>query len=278
MNTDTATALRSYLGGHVNVPAELHDLHHAFRSAKPFPHIYLDNLFADELLEDVLGEAPTLAADQWLTFDQDGLERTQRMRSALELGNAGSRLVASLHSAAFLYLLSEITGIWQLLPDPYLQGGGHALMRRGDFFKVHADRNIAYDTGLTRRLAMIVFLNKDWRSEYGGCLELWNHEGTHAEVEIQPIFNRTVIFEVAYPNYHGVPQPLACPPERTRNSFLVYYHTVGINQGDQVTPHSSRFAPQFYRSNKSLVRRAAEQIMPPLATRAMRRLLHGLRR
>ncbi len=278
MKTDTATALRSYLRGRVNVPANLADLHDSYSAAKPFPHICLDNLFPNELLEDLIVEAPGLAADQWLTFDQDGLERTLRMRSALELGNAGSQFVSLLHSAAFLYLLSEITGIWQLLPDPYLQGGGHAMMRRGDFFGVHADRNIAYDTGMTRRLAMIVFLNKDWRSDYGGCLELWNHEATRAEVTIEPVFNRTALFEVAYPNYHGVPQPLACPPERTRNSFLVYYHTVGVNEGDRVTPHSSRFAPQFYRKRKSLVQRAAEQIAPPFALNFARKLWHGLLR
>jgi hypothetical protein len=273
VQNDAASALREHLRGDVNVPHDLQALQHSFSTAKPFRHVTLDDLFSNSLLDGLLAEAPRLKAEQWLQFDQDGLEQTFRMRSALEVGDAGSRFVALLHSAAFLYMLSEITGIWQLLPDPYLQGGGHALMRRGDFFNVHADRNIAYDTGLTRRLAMIVFLNKDWRSDYGGCLELWNHEGTRAEVSIEPVFNRTALFEVAYPNYHGVPQPLTCPPDRTRNSFLVYYHTVGVNQGDRVTPHSSRFAPTFYRKRKSLLLRTAEQLTPPIVKTALQRLL-----
>lgn len=96
-----------------------------------------------------------MSGKQWRVVETGSLERMRRMRSGVELGAAGAQLVSLVHSAAFLYLLSEITGIWQLLPDPYLQGAGYADMKRGDFFKVHSGRNIAYDTGLTRRLAMI---------------------------------------------------------------------------------------------------------------------------
>src|SRR4051812_19544373 len=144
MKTDTASALRNYFRGKVHVPPDLERHRAAYAAARPFPHVILDNLFSDDLLQAVVEEIPSLKSEQWLTFDQGGLERTLRMRSALEVGDAGRALVGVLHSAAFLYLLSEITGIWQLLPDPYLQGGGHAQMRRGDYFAVHADRNIAY--------------------------------------------------------------------------------------------------------------------------------------
>ncbi|HEY5810834.1 MAG TPA: 2OG-Fe(II) oxygenase [Povalibacter sp.] len=271
-------ALQKYLQPKVEVPPNLGELHDRYRTAAPFPHIALDNLFSPSFLDRVLAEASQLKADQWINVEQDHLEKTLRMRSAVEVGDAGAELIALLHSAAFLYLLSEITGIWQLLPDPYLQGAGHASMHRGDYFKVHADRNIAYDTGLTRRLAMIIFLNKDWPADYGGRLELWNPEGTRCETAIEPVFNRTAIFEVAYPNYHGVPEPLTCPPDRTRHSFLVYYHTAGGGAGDKVKPHTSRFAPQFYRKQKSLLRRTLDQITPPIivsAVSAARKLVRG---
>ena len=268
-------SLQDYFGGNVEVPARLNVLREKYRHARPFPHVIIDNLFSESLLERLAADARPPGAEQWETFDQENLEHTHRMRSALDVGEVGSEMVAIMHSAAFLYLLSEITGIWQLLPDPYLQGGGHALMKRGDFFGVHADRNVAYDTGLTRRLAVIVFLNKEWRPEYKGQLELWNHEGDRCEVAIEPDFNRTVIFEVAYPNYHGVPERLQCPDDRVRRSFLIYYHTAGGGAGDKITPHTSRFAPKFYRRRKSALRRAAEQITPPILLTAVRRLIKG---
>src|SRR5690606_11453061 len=193
-----------------------------------------------------------------------------RMRSAVDMGAAGRELAALVHSPAFLYLLSEITDVWQLLPDPYLQGGGHAVMRRGGFFEVHADINVAYDTGLRRRMALLVFLNDDWRPEYNGQLELWNDDGSHCEVSIEPRFNRTVLFEVAFPNYHGVPAPLACPPDVMRHTFLVYFHTADLGNADDgrpVKPHSSLFAPRFYQGPKSWLRRLAFQLSPPALTR-----------
>jgi hypothetical protein len=267
-------SLQDYFGGSIEVPTRLDLLREKYRHARPFPHVIIDNLFAASLLERLAAEAHPPGAEQWETFEQENLEHTYRMRSALDVGEVGSEMVAVMHSAAFLYLLSEITGIWQLLPDPYLQGAGHALMNRGDYFKVHADRSVAYDTGLIRRLAVIVFLNRNWRPEYKGQLELWNHEGDRCEAAIEPDFNRTVIFEVAYPNYHGVPEPLQCPDDRVRRSFLIYYHTAGESVG-KVTPHSSRFAPKFYRRRKSLLRRAAEQITPPIVLTAVRRLIKG---
>jgi Rps23 Pro-64 3,4-dihydroxylase Tpa1-like proline 4-hydroxylase len=175
-----------------------------------------------------------------------------------------------LHSAAFLYFLSEITGVRRLLPDPYLQGGGFAVMRRGDYFDVHADRNVAYDTGLMRRLAMIIFLNKSWKPEYNGQLELWSPDGKRCEVSIDPVFNRTILFEVAYPNFHGVPAPLACPPNLTRQSFIVYYHTAGAEDA-AVKPHTTIFAPRYFGTPSSTVRSIVREIAPPFIVRIARK-------
>lgn len=272
MTNESASGLLDLLANDLTLPGSLETLRNTYKSAKPFPHVVIDNLFSAEILERLLQESQTMRQDQWLKVEQDGLEKTVRMRSGVDVGSAGSEFVGLLHSAAFLYLLSEITGVWQLLPDPYLQGGGHALMRRGGFFKVHSDRSIAYETGLTRRLAMIVFLNKEWQSAYGGQLELWNHAATACEASIEPAFNRTILFEVAYPNYHGVPTPLTCPEGQLRKSFLVYYHTVGIEGKQTIKPHSSIFAPGFYKREKSPVHLLTKQITPPFLINMLRKI------
>jgi 2OG-Fe(II) oxygenase superfamily len=271
-DNNIAVALREPLAGSVRVPGDLAKLRAKYAAAGPFPHVVIDDLFEPALLEGLLAEARALKPEQLLVFEREDLERTERMSSPLELGRVGSAFVSLLHSAPFLYLLSEITDMWQLLPDPYLQGAGHAVMRRGDFFEVHADRSVAYDTGLVRRLAMIVFLNKDWSADYGGCLELWNPAGTQREVSVEPVFNRTVLFEVAYPNYHGVPQPLTCPDTRARRSFIVYFHTAGSGGNAKVTAHSSRFAPLAYRRKEHVLLRLARQLTPPVVRSALSRL------
>lgn len=265
------TELAAYLSKQIKLPADLATLRARYQNARPFPYLVIDNLFPAELLDRVRAEVPRMKSEQWLDIEHAGREKIVRMRSALELEAAGSELTALLHSAAFLYLLSEITGVWQLLPDPYLQGGGHALMHRDGYFKIHSDRNVAYETGLTRRLALIVFLNREWPASWGGQLELWNAEGTQREVSFEPVFNKTVLFEVAYPNFHGVPTPLTCPADRLRQSFLVYYHTAGV--GQPVSPHSTLFAPGFYRKKKNRFQHIAAQLAPPFIAR----LVHKLR-
>lgn len=255
----------------INLPTSIENLRASYSGAKPFPHVVMDNLFSTELLDSLLPEIENMQRDQWKYVEQDSRERTLRMKSAVEIGPAGEKLLGIVHSAAFLYLLSEITGVWQLLPDPYLQGGGYAAMRRGDYFHVHSDRSVAYDTGMTRRLAMIVFLNKAWPRSYEGQLELWNPDAKKCEVFIDPLYNKTVLFEVAFPNYHGVPVPLACPADRSRQSFILYFHTVGIEGKADVKPHTSIFAPRSHGTNRLTFRSFLREITPPVLTRALRK-------
>src|ERR1700730_399765 len=271
-----ASEFRAALEGNLRLPASLEDIKAAYRGSKPFPHVVMDNLFHEESLNPLLSEIADMSSDQWVNVDRDPRERTVRMRSAAEMKQAGDHLVSMVHSAAFLYFLSEITGVRHLLPDPYLQGGGFAVMRRGDYFDVHADRNVAYDTGLTRRLAMIIYLNKAWQPEYHGELELWSPDGKRAEVSVEPLFNRTILFEVAYPNFHGVPAPLACPADWMRQSFIVYYHTVGIDGKQNVRPHTSIFAPHLYAAKRVTLRSIAREVTPPLLVRGVRKLVSTL--
>jgi 2OG-Fe(II) oxygenase superfamily len=272
MGRDLTEQLSALFGGQIRLPVALDDLRSAYRNAAPFPHVVIDELFSPHLLEPVLGEIAGLGKKQWMLIEHESRQRVHRMRSGVELSAAGMQLVGLLHSPSFLYLLSEITGVWQLLPDPYMQGAGYAVMRRGDFFSVHSDRNVAYETGLTRRLAMIVFLNKSWEPSYNGQLQLWSSDLTRCDVSIEPIFNRTVIFEVGDPNYHGVPDPINCPPDRSRQSFIVYYHTVGIDGKSEAHPRTSLFAPNFYREDPKL-RAFVREVTPPVLLKAAKKLV-----
>ena len=262
----------SQLSPRIRLDRPVEMLAQEYKSAKPFPHVVIDNLLDDQLLDQLVREMPPLHDGKYMNYDDGHLTR-YGLRSATELGETGFQLISLLHSAAFLYFLSEITGIRELLPDPYLQGGGYHVMPPGGKFDVHADRNIAYETGLARRLSLIIYLNKAWQHEYGGQLELWNHDGTRQEVVIEPLFNRTVIFEIADQNFHGVPVPIANPDGRCRSSFAVYYHTA---QPLNMTPHSSLFRtglPTRKASKSETALRIARDLCPPIVARAVRRIL-----
>ena len=272
MSLPDPSALLALLEKDIRLPEGLEGLSARYQTAQPLPHLVLDGLFPATVLDDIVEDMSEIQGESWLNLDTEGFERKIALRSAIDLTTTGQQLTALLHSATFLYLLTTLTGVRELLPDPYLQGGGYHRMPPGSFFHVHVDRNVAYDTGLRRRLALIIFLNKAWKQEYGGHLELWSADGLHREVSIEPIFNRTVIFEVASANYHGVPAPIASPAGSSRNSFLVYYHTVGADGSEDIAPHSSIFAPKREGRLGIAVRRIARDCLPPIVFRPLRKL------
>jgi hypothetical protein len=242
-----------------------------YRLGKPYPHLVVDNLFSEDLLNRVVLEIPPPGHSNWVRHDDEHI-RQFNLRSALALGDAGSQLVAFLHSAKFLYFLSEVTGIWELLPDPYLQGGGYHLIPRGGKFDVHVDRNVAYSIGLVRRLSVLIYLNKGWKHEYGGQLELWSRDGSQREASIEPIFNRTTIFEITDENYHGVPSAVRCPKRRSRNCFAVYYHTAEGRGAEELKAHTSIYSPRSYGQAEPRFRQFLKDLVPPILLRAARKV------
>jgi hypothetical protein len=247
-------------------------LHSSYENGKPFRHVVLNDAFESTLLERVCQEIPKIDDETWVRENDERIKQFNH-RSPVSLGPGASELVNLLHSAAFLYFLSEVTGIWELLPDPYLQGASYHVVPRGGFFNVHVDRNVAYSTGLVRRLALMLYLNKDWKTEYGGQFELWNETGTQRVKAIEPVFNRCLVFEVTDTSYHGLPVPVACPPGRTRNSFAVYYHTVAKPGEGEIKAHTSVYAPSSYRQNSFNVKSLAKDLTPPLLLRTAKKLL-----
>jgi Rps23 Pro-64 3,4-dihydroxylase Tpa1-like proline 4-hydroxylase len=130
------------------------------------------------------------------------------------------------NSSLFLFFLHHLTGIRGLTGDPWLYGGGIHQILPGGLLKIHADFNIHEFTGLLRRINVLVYLNKDWQDEWGGHLELWDTEMSRCVRRVAPNAGTCVIFNTSSTSYHGHPDPLRCPPGRTRKSLAFYYYTI----------------------------------------------------
>jgi 2OG-Fe(II) oxygenase superfamily len=264
--TDRTTEVLSFSRCKLSLSRSLEGLLDDYKHARPFPHLILDNLFPSGILESILEELPTATSEKWVN-QRDPLMIKSNLRSAVDLEEHGYEFVSLLHSAAFLYFLTEITGIKGLLPDPYLGGAGYHVVHEGGKFEVHADRNTDFYGGLQRRLAMLIYLNKDWQPEFGGQLELWNQEATRREKVIDPIFNRTVIFEISDHNFHAV-RPVASGSGAVRKAFVAYFHTA--DRG--IVPHNSIYAPSIYRDRDGVVHRVARATLPPFLWDALKEL------
>jgi hypothetical protein len=184
-------------------------------------------------------------------------------------------LLYHLNSITFLSFLSEVTGIPNLLPDPCFDGGGLHQIVPGGKLAIHADFNKHRRYGLDRRLNLLLYLNKDWREEYGGHLELWNRDMSQCEARVLPVFNRVMVFTTTEFTYHGHPDPLRCPEGMTRKSLALYYFTNGRPSEEQSGEHSTvfraRHAGELRPTVKQRLRNLARDLVPPLVARQLRR-------
>lgn len=211
-----------------------------YQTAEPFPHIVIDNFLPPQVLSSVLENFPSPSQLKWKKHEN--VEEIKLEFTKAEMMPSEAREVLYfLNSAIILNFLEQLTGIANLLPDPYFVGGGLHQIQPGGFLDVHADFNKYQKFDLDRRLNLLIYLNEDWKEEYGGHLELWDKTMTNCEKTILPIFNRCVVFSTTSDSFHGHPMPLTCPPDRTRKSLAVYYYTNGRPEEEINFAHSTVF-------------------------------------
>ena len=198
----------------------------AYAAAEPFPHTVIDDFLPTEICDGVLAEFPTAEQIDWMRFERHHSKKLATKGDG-QFGPATRDLMHELSSAACLRFLEGLTGITGLLPDPYYEGGGLHQIEPGGYLKMHIDFNYHKRLRLDRRINLIVYLNRDWREEYNGHLELWDRTMTRCVRKVLPVFNRCVVFSTTDTSYHGHPEKLTCPPGRTRKSLALYYYSNG---------------------------------------------------
>jgi len=140
------------------------------------------------------------------------------------------RIFSNLLSVDFVAHLSKITGISPLYPDIGLHGGGWHMHSKSGKLAVHLDYSIHPKLNLQRKLNLIVYLEEDYDPSWGGSLQLWSHDKDNKRPfnkvkEIEPIFNKAIIFDTTQKSWHGFPEPIHPPEGKMRKSFAVYYMT-----------------------------------------------------
>ena len=204
-----------------------------YRSARPFPHAVIDDFLDSDLAAIVASELQDCDLSTWNHDDHDAQVGKRWMTDPARLPDGVNEALEFMNSPGILAYFSALTGIPDLLPDPTYYGGGASCTSRGGYLAVHTDFNFHPVTGLHRRLNALVFLNPDWQESWEGCLELWDE--TRPVKAIMPIQNRCAIFTINDTAYHGVPKPVACPPDRRRFSLALYYYTVD-RPVEEITP------------------------------------------
>lgn len=211
-----------------------------YSSAKPFPHYVINGLFDPVFLKKVSSKFPSNYDGNWWTYDNI-LEKKLARNDLHTFSPSTRRLICELQSNRFVSMLEKLTGINGLIVDHTLNGGGLHQIIQGGKLDIHADYNYHPITKLDRRVNVLLYLNEEWKTEWKGQLEFWDHEMIRCVRRIEPIFNRMVIFNVTDESNHGHPDPLQCPANVTRKSIALYYYTNGRPAHEISAPHSTIF-------------------------------------
>jgi len=255
--------------------------HATYVANAPFSHIVIDEFFEPGAMDEVLTEV-------------DAVDRSKRYAKFLDretghnkfaffpdaVGPKTARLAQCLNSGPFLAYLEKLTGIPNLIADPSYFGGGVHWIDNGGYLEVHADFNHLKKYNLARRINLLLYLNKDWKDEYNGHLELWDRATLTKRKTVAPLFNRAVIFSTVKEALHGHPTPLSAPPGVARRSLALYYYT------NTWEPAVQAHTTLYYISQKHkvkirvsrIVRGLILDLIPPVfrkTVRAIKRTIKG---
>ncbi len=256
-----------------------------YQAAEPFAHIVYDDFFNETFLNEVLNEFPDLAVVGGRKFE-DKLQVKFAGQGEKYFGENTKRLMHFLNSEPFINFLQVLTGIDEpLIGDPYFLGAGQHEIKKGGLLKIHADFNIHDVLKLDRRINVLVYLNQDWKEEYGGHFELWDETMEKCREKILPHFNRLVIFSTTDFSYHGHPDPLNCPENMSRKSLALYYYSNGRPENEIIKGQEMHYTLFKDRKGNDIDKEAFKReislkgmikdFIPPIILKSIRYLKTG---
>jgi hypothetical protein len=250
----------------------------SYGSAQPFPYIKIDDFLPEDLLEGVLSDLRSLPRSE-ASFDRSQ-ERLKSSYPPNELPAHTRNLFWFMNSRPFLAFLENMTGIKGLIPDPYYLGGGIHEVKNGGHLDIHADFNHLAKLNLERRLNLLIYLNRDWQPEYGGQFEIWDKEMKHRVKDFDPVFNRCVVFNTSSDSYHGNPNSVQHPQNKSRFSMALYYYTATWDgtRRQHTTQFKVRPGSKDAQDWEVRVSEALADVTPPVLFRLGKKVINRSRR
>jgi hypothetical protein len=215
-------------------------LHAEYQGATPYPHIVIDDFLRPEAVKAAMAEFPPFDPERWNNY----LHVNERKFANTEPESWGptlQRILEVLNSPRFVQFVGQLLEVEDLVPDPSLEGGGLHQSSKGGFLNIHADFTVhPHRRSWQRRANIILYLNEDWKPEYGGDLELWSTDMKTCVEKISPVANRAVIFTTDATSFHGHPEPMRCPENVARRSLALYYFSAEVDPVVRSTEYRAR--------------------------------------
>lgn len=219
-----------------------------FKNGYPFDHAIVDNFFDENVANKLEDEFLGYEDERWF-FYNNAIENKKALNDWRLFPETTYNVFRELMSPKFVDLLSDFVGM-QLYVDPSLHGGGWHIHGTGGVLNPHLDYSIHPKAKLQRKLNIIVYLSSDLKPEHGGHLGMWiNNNNAPGKLikEVEPTYNRAVIFDTTQDSWHGMSRKLTQPNGIYRKSIAVYYLTEPTDEASQ--RNRALFAPTSEQIN-----------------------------
>lgn len=246
-------------------------LRERFEKAQPFKHLVIDGLFSPRLLECIHEEFDDVQGADWQRYDTRN-ERKMGTKPNSRLGPAAQLYFDTIYSKRFVDFFHRVSGVEALITDPMLYNGGMHKIPTGGKFAIHVDFNKHPVTKLDNRLVFITYLNKDWKKEYGGALQLWNATKDQCVAEVLPVFGRSILMYHSSVSFHGHPDPINAPEGRSRRSVAAYFYSNGRNDEANDRDHTTIFVKPITMGRYGRIALGVKYCTPPVLVDAFRAL------
>lgn len=248
-----------------------------YQSTTPYHYTCIDDFLPLEILERVREEA--LQMGDVPAQNASDNEKLKTSFNPDRMPAYSKAVFHALSSRPFIQFLENMSGIKGLIPDPYYLGGGIHRTNTTGYLDIHADFNHHSIMNLERRMNVLIYLNPDWKEEYGGSFEVWSNDMKEKIAGFTPVMNRMCCFSTGDNTMHGNPEPVNHPNGDPRLSIALYYYTATWEDGRdaQSTVFKRRAGSNDARSYEATLR-VVRDFVPPLLYRKSRNLIARLRR
>ena len=201
---------------------KINELSIQFNSAQPCKHIALPNFLEDDVATILFRNFPKLDT---LNVKRKSINENKSEEYHLERYHTQfNELRDYLNSEEMYKWISKITGVENISSTYDSLGSGIHQGGPGSFVDIHVDVNMNPAAKLHRRFNLLIYLNKNWKDEYGGALEFWDKDIKNCMAKVMPYFNQAALMITDETSYHGYAK-INIPEDESRKSFYCYYYT-----------------------------------------------------
>lgn len=222
-----------------------------FCNRKPYDYCIVDNFFESTVAKALENEFPKYKDKNWFEY-KNSLEHKKALNDWNKFPPLTYQAFMMLNSPQMIKLLEQYLHI-PLFPDMGLHGGGWHIHGTGGNLNPHQDYSIHPKCGLQRKLNIIIYLSQELNpSIHNGHLGLWSHNKNTNQpkeliFEVEPVFNRAIIFDTTQNSWHGMSKKLNVPKGIYRKSLAVYYLTKPSNKSQN--NQKAIYAPRDNQKN-----------------------------